>query len=435
LIIIPNLGIVSKPALQTVDSLINRSGLANASKSNIYTDDIRLKSLFPAITYEPNAGQYHTRYAKDGFGIDSIRIQRPDNLQVKRITDTSFLFTNIGGVPTLTVNDKTQTEEASRLPIELNTTPVSEVVVDGNRHFFAIRQTVKPRVFINPDASALLMTFNPALISLDKKIDNTQVLLGVHGFNKQVSQKAVFYIPNSLKETEKDLGQLGATVKVSEIKAFGKDSFDIVDNAYFRFALTDAEPEVPLIWGQTRYTIEGYSIPIIRNSKGQVLVSLIPNAQGNTVVFMHTTLASGSTNLTETELFLPLIYSLAKNVVQTGTVEYYDLCNRQNRSAVSELTASSDSIFYRQGFVKSFLPRPLIDKMDLPGIYQVFKAGDMRFVAVNEINCTKRRSVSAYIVKEGGTKPRLQYDALLLALLATFVVAEGLVLSNRLRRR
>ena len=221
LIIIPNLGIVSKPALQTVDSLINRSGLANASKSNIYTDDIRLKNLFPAITYEPNAGQYHTRYAKDGFGIDSIRIQRPDNLQVKRITDTSFLFTNIGGVPKLTVNDKTQTEEASRLPIELNTTPVSEVVVDGNRHFFAIRQTVKPRVFINPDASALLMTFNPALISLDKKTDNTQVLLGVHGFDKQVSQKAVFYIPNSLKETEKDFGARIASLQHIGLQSVG----------------------------------------------------------------------------------------------------------------------------------------------------------------------------------------------------------------------
>ena len=435
LVIIPKLNTLDKTSLARVDSLLNRSGLANAGKSNIYTSDLSLKLLFPALTYAAEADSMVKGYRRQGFAVDSLGLGAERSIVPVRATDTSFaLKSENGSMEGVTLNGRSISAEKAREGLALNQSPTAELGVGQGQYYYFTTPTVRPPVYVSPSAKGLQAAYNPSLFAPAKSEAEATVLVGPQGLTDAVSNKGIFYVPGSLGLAQKDLAQLGVSVKLIERKAVA-DTFDVLDKGYFAYALTHtAQADMPLLMGKTLYSVEGYSIPLLQNAKGNVLASLLPSSTGNTVVFLHTPLDKAHTNLTETELFLPLLYSLTKKVTQTGKVEYYDLCERQSLSRLAELTAAADSIRYRQGFARTYLAGSPIERILVPGIYALYKGGDSITLAVNQLRCAPSPG-QAYVLREAKAESSGKAEGWLMGLLATFAVVEGLVLTNRLRRR
>lgn len=436
LVVIPKLLTLDKTALGRVDSLLNRSGLANASRSNIYTSDLSLKLLFPTLTYAAEADSMAKGYIGQGFAVDSLEVSALRRVVPARATDTSFaLNTETGSLEGITLNGRSIGANKARQGLALNQSATAELGVGQGQYYYFTTPTVRPPVFVSTFVKGLQAAYNPSLFAQAKNEAEASVLVGPQGLTEAVSNKGIFYVPGSLEQAQKDLAQLGVSVKLLERKAVA-DTFDVLDKGYFAYALTQtAQADMPLLTGKTQYSVEGYSVPLLQNTKGNVLASLLPSSTGNTVVFLHTSLDKAHTNLNETELFLPLLYSLTKKVTQTGKVEYYDLCDRQSLSKLAELTASADSIRYRQGFARGYLAGTAIERILVPGIYTLYKGTDSTVLAVNQLRCTLASPSQAYILRESKTQSSSRAEGWLMGLLATFAVVEGLVLTNRLRRR
>jgi hypothetical protein len=434
-VLIPKLSHLSKPSLGVVDSLINRSGLANATKSNFVTDDIRLKSLFPTVSYQPALVDVLPSSKKLGFEVDSLRIQAPSMDLLVRMSDTSFRFQNESkGINTLTVNGKTLSEDKLNKPLVLNQEKQTEVNVNNEAQYYFLTKHETPIVYLASAYNKLNSAFSTRLFQIEKDSVKAKMMVGASDFKAPINQKAILYIPKSAEAASKDLALLGVTAKLSAVTNPVADTFDVVDKAYFSYALQQgADAELPILKGRVKFKVEGYAVPVMSSSSGAVLASVLPNARGNTVLFLHTSLSPAYTNLAETELFLPLLYSLAQSVTQTGKVTYYDLCDKAARSALTELTATADSIHYVKGFAKAYLPAKT-ERILAPGIYATYKKGDSTLVGVNEISCKRGRAIYAYILREGTSSPTTGSLNLLLALIVTFACVEGLLLTHRFRR-
>lgn len=436
LVVIPKLPALDKTALARVDSLLHRSGLANAARSNVYTSDLSLKLLFPALNYAAEADSMVRGYRRQGFAADSVNLTGQRSIVPVRATDTSFVLkSEEGSLEGITLNGRSIRAEEARQGLPLNQAASAELGVGQGQYFYFTTPTVRPPVFVSPAAKAVQAAYNPALFVPAKTEAEATVLVGPQGLTQPIANKAILYIPASLEQTQKDMAKLGVSVKLVDRKAV-QDTFDVLDKGYFAYALTQtAQAELPLLTAKTLYGVEGYSIPLLQNAKGNVLASILPSSTGNTVVFLHTPLDKAHTNLTETELFLPLLYSLTKKVTQTGKVEYYDLCDRQGQSRLAELTAAADSIRYRQGFARAYLAGAPVERILVPGIYTLYKGQDSSMLAVNQLRCANAREGRAYVLREGKAQTSGRTEGWLMGMLATFAVVEGLVLTNRLRRR
>jgi|GEM_PF-5287800 len=422
-------------ALGLLDSLWTRSGLGSGSHANFYTQDLRLKALFPAITYQPDVKALKEGYIKRGFSLDSLPLPKTPSVDLERLSDSSFRFvgaqnTDIGDI---VVNGRLISAQAAKKGLNLSAAPETEVKVGSTKRFYFVRPVVKAKVYIAPSAQLLEKAINPVLFIKESQPSKATVWFGAKGFTEKIANTALFYIPESVSQAQQDLDALGFSGKISENIAAIPDTFDVLDKSFLAYAfLQGSEPQVSGLKGTARYVVDGYSIPVLQNAKGQRLVSVLPNSNGNTILLLHCPLLPAFTNMAQQELFLPLLYALVQRVTQTGRVDYYDVCNKQQASALADLATQVDSILYKKGVATAYL-KGRQDRIVWPGIYTLFTKGDSMHIAVNEESCPPSSMPLAYVLTEKQGAQNSGKGYWLQFLLITFVLAEGLLLSGRMR--
>ncbi len=431
-VLIPALPYLSESVLQQVDSLLHRSGAGSQGGARVVTADPSLKAVFSELTLVREAELANRVKAPGGLAIDSITLLQGTGIGLERASDTSFVLET--EAEQVELNGKLLTPNDREQPLGLAREATSVLKV-ADRTFYFAQQVEQPAVYLAARANAIGAAFNPAIFKKVTTPAEASMWVGAIGFEAAVKGKAVVYLPTSAQQATKDLALLGVAAQVDAEVATKADTFDQIDLAALRYAFTaSSQPDLPAIVGRNSYRLAGYSVPLIYASEGKPLVSLLPSSLGNKVLFVHADLLTGATNLPQTDLFLPVLYSLAKEVASSRKVSFFDLGDGASKASLAELTAQADSIKYVAGIAQPYL-RKNIDRIMLPGIYALYRQGQVITLAVNQIKGVKPKAAVAYLQTQTATKGTNSPLVWVFILIATFVGVEALMLTQRFRPR
>ena len=431
-VLIPTLPYLSQNALRQVDSLLHRGGVGSQGRIRVVTADPALKAVFPEISLLRDNDLADRLKARDELTIDSLTLIDGTPATLERASDTSFSITT--DTDYVVLNGKRLAPADWAKPLGLAQQASSELKV-ADRIFYFTQQIQQPKFYLAPRANALAPAFNPAIFKKVATLVEASLWVGALAFEEPVKGKAVVYLPATARQATQDLAQLGVAAQVEAEVATKQDTFDQIDQAVLRYAFTTGnQPDLPTVVGRSTYKLSGYSVPIIFATGGRPLVSLLPSSLGNKVLFIHADLLGGATNLSQTDLFLPVLYSLAKEVAASRKVSFYDLGDGASKASLAELTAQADSIQYVAGIAQPYL-RQNLDRVLLPGLYKLYRQGEASILAVNQIRGVKARPAMGYMQSRMGTTGSSNWLVWVFILIATFVGVEALLLTQRFRQR
>ena len=437
-VVLPDMPYYSRANLQVLDSLAHRVNKSGRNPSRIITSNVSIKELFPSFTYAANFHAIKKAFIDSGaFQADSIRLSSGSNQSLRMASDTSINLSHDGPAPLqATLNGRSINGNSLGRPISLNTSTISELEVVDNeaRQYYFLNATDKPTVSVANDA-ILKNAIDRSILNVVSDPSKAGLWVGLNAFSSKVESKSILYAPPSESGALADFSRMGVSIKLKPQTA-SADTFDLIDRSYFNYALVSgSSTNVPSLYGKPIYDISGYFIPLIHNDKNQVLAALLPNTQGNSIIFINAKMGKSGTNLFESELFLPLLYSLTKRATQIKKVVSYDLCDKKSQAALNELTVNADSLFYRQGFAKPYYIGKKVEHLSMPGIYTVFNGSDSSQVAVNQLHCKGDLPLFAYSFEEKRGVKSQQAGMWLMLSMALFALVEGVALTNRLRSK
>lgn len=431
-VLVPALPYISESVLRQVDSLLHRTGTGSQGGARVVTADPWLKGVFSELTLVRDADLANRLKAADGLVTDSITLLQGTSIGLERASDTSFVLQT--EAEHVELNGKLLAPEDRGQPITLSRQATSVLSVADRSLYFA-QQVERPTVFLAARANAIGPAFNPAIFKKVATPAEATLWVGANAFEADVKGKAVVYLPASAQQATKDLALLGVAALVDADAAAKADTFNQIDLAALRFAFSaSTQPDLPAIVGRSSYKLSGYSVPLIYASGGRPLVSLLPSSLGNKVLFVHADLLNGATNLPQTDLFLPVLYSLAKEVASRQKVSFFDLGDGASKANLAELTAQADSIKYVAGIAQPYL-RKNIDRIMIPGLYSLYRQGQVNTLAVNQIKGVKPKAAVAYVQSQTATKGTNSLLVWVFILVATFVGVEALLLTQRFSPR